>query len=243
MIPKVIHYCWFGGKPLPKAAIRCIDSWKKHFPGYEIRQWNESNYDVRKIPYTAEAYEAKKYAFVSDYARFDILCEHGGVYFDTDVEAIGSFEDILAKGAFMGCETDGADVNPGLGMAAVPGLPIYREILDHYQSQHFLRTDGSLNMETVVSRTTRILAAHGLKNEPGVQQVAGVRVYPKEYFNPLDNNTGVMAVTGNTRSIHWYAMSWLPRRQLFIRRITRQFHRFFGIDCFARVKGRRGKKK
>ena len=236
MIPKVIHYCWFGEKPLPKAAIRCIDSWKKHFPDYEIREWNESNYDVRKIPYTAEAYGAKKYAFVSDYARFDILYEQGGVYFDTDVEVLRPFEDILTQGAFMGRESDGADVNPGLGMAAAPGLALYREVLDHYQDQHFLRGDGSLNMETIVSRTTGILRAHGLKNEPGVQQVAGVRVYPKEYFDPLDNNTGEITVTENTHSVHWYAMSWLPKRQQIIRRITRRFHRVFGADCFRFLK-------
>lgn len=109
MIPKKIHYCWFGRKPLPESAKKCIASWKKFFHDYEIIEWNEDNYDVNKIPYIQQAYEAKKYAFVSDYARFDVLYQYGGVYFDTDVEVIRPFEDILEKGAFMGCETDGAD--------------------------------------------------------------------------------------------------------------------------------------
>lgn len=104
MIPKVIHYCWFGGNPLPNIAVKCINSWKKYFPDYEIIEWNESNFDLFSCDYCREAYDAKKWAFVSDYARFKILYEHGGVYFDTDVEVIKSMDDILQKGAFIGRE-------------------------------------------------------------------------------------------------------------------------------------------
>ena len=107
MIPKIIHYCWFGHNPLPESAIKCIESWKKFFPDYEIREWNEDNFNVDIIPYTKDAYEAKKYAFVSDYARFWILEKFGGLYFDTDVEVIKSMEDIIAEGAFLGAEIDG----------------------------------------------------------------------------------------------------------------------------------------
>ena len=106
MIPKIIHYCWFGRNPLPELAQKCIASWKKYLPDYEIKEWNEDNFDVNIIPYTAEAYAAKKYAFVSDYARFWILYKYGGIYFDTDVEVIRPIDDIIAKGNFMGCETD-----------------------------------------------------------------------------------------------------------------------------------------
>ena len=106
MIPKVIHYCWFGRNPLPPFAVKCIESWKKFLPGYEIKEWNEDNFDVNIIPYTQEAYEARKYAFVSDYARFYILYHHGGIYFDTDVEVIKSIDDIIERGAFMGCENE-----------------------------------------------------------------------------------------------------------------------------------------
>ena len=106
MIPKVIHYCWFGRNPLPPLAVKCIESWKKFLPGYEIKEWNEDNFDVNIIPYIQEAYEARKYAFVSDYARFYILYHHGGIYFDTDVEVIKSIDDIIERGAFMGCENE-----------------------------------------------------------------------------------------------------------------------------------------
>lgn len=104
MIPKIIHYCWFGRNPLPLLAVKCIESWKRYFPDYEIREWNEDNFNVNMIPYTREAYEAKKYAFVSDYARFYILYYYGGLYFDTDVEVIKPMNDIIERGAFMGCE-------------------------------------------------------------------------------------------------------------------------------------------
>ena len=104
MIPKIIHYCWFGGNPLPELAIKCIESWKKYLPDYEIKEWNESNFDINCCAYVREAYEAKKWAFVSDYARFWILYQHGGLYFDTDVELIKSIDDLIVKGAFMGCE-------------------------------------------------------------------------------------------------------------------------------------------
>ncbi len=131
-IPKIIHYCWFGGNPLPQMAQRCIDSWKKYLPDYEIKQWDETNFDVNIIPYTRQAYEAKKYAFVSDYARFLILYQYGGLYFDTDVEVIKPLDDIVAKGPFMGCQdkyTPRGDVYslhvaPGLGLGVYAGHPI-----------------------------------------------------------------------------------------------------------------------
>lgn len=106
MIPKIIHYCWFGRGPLPELAQKCIASWKKYLPDYEIKEWNEDNFDVNIIPYTAEAYQAKKYAFVSDYARFWIMYHYGGIYFDTDVEVIRPMDDIVANGNFMGFEVD-----------------------------------------------------------------------------------------------------------------------------------------
>lgn len=236
-IPKKIHYCWFGRNPLPKSALKCIESWKKYFPDYEIIQWNEDNYDVNKIKYTREAYQAKKYAFVSDYARFDILYHEGGVYFDTDVEVIKSFDDILANGAFMGCEIDGlTSVNPGLGIAVAPGLGIYKEILNYYAGQNFLNEDGTINQETVVTKTTKILREQGMKNVKEIQKIGGITIYPKEYFNPMNNNTGVIDITENTHSIHWYSMSWISPGMRMKSRITRVFHRLFGENCFAAIK-------
>lgn len=213
MIPKIIHYCWFGGKPLPKLAQKCIASWKKFLPNYEIKRWDESNFDLNACAYVQEAYQAKKWAFVSDYARFAILYKYGGLYFDTDVEIIKPLDDLLARGGFMGLEQDGpkAIVAPGLGLAATHGLDLYREILDIYHMRHFLNSDGSLNTTTVVTYTTEILRKHGLQDKPGIQQVAGITIYPKEYFCPKDYVTGKLTVTPNTVAIHHYTASWFSK--------------------------------
>lgn len=244
MIPKKIHYCWFGGKPLPKSARKCIDSWIKFFPGYEIIEWNEKNYPIDKIGYIREAYNAQKYAFVSDYARFDILYHEGGIYFDTDVEVVRDFTDILDKGPFMGCEIDGngssseeiIQVNPGLGIAAEKEMTFYKEVLDYYETQHFCNEDGVLNVETIVLKITRLLKERGLKNNQMIQNVAGITIYPKEFFNPRESNTGVLTMTKNTHSIHWYTMSWLSNKDRMKTSITRVCHQVFGVDCFERFK-------
>lgn len=209
-IPKVIHYCWFGGNPLPALAEKCISSWKKYFPGYDIRRWDESNYDVDKIPYTREAYKAKKYAFVSDYARFDILHEYGGIYFDTDVEVIRPMDDIIAAGPFMGCENAyNPEVNPGLGLGVNPGQGPYAEILEMYKNLKF----DPEHLTTVVTYVTAYLCTRGLKNIPGIQEIDGIKIYPKDYFCPIDYKTGQMEITGNTCSIHHFAESWHGSRE------------------------------
>lgn len=244
MIPKIIHYCWFGRNPLPDSAVKCINSWKKFFPDYEIKEWNEDNFDVNIIPYTREAYEAKKYAFVSDYARFWILYKYGGLYFDTDVEVIKPMDDIVNRGPFMGVEVDsesesqlvvtGLGVNPGLGLGVTPGLELYKEILEYYVPLHFVNDDGSLNQITIVKHTTNVLIENGLKQTSDLQNVAGVWIYPRDYFNPLDSLTGKLTITENTRSIHWYMNSWSNRSKLY-RYLSKLSHRICGLT-FHRLK-------
>lgn len=222
MIPKVIHYCWFGHNPLPELAVRCIESWKIFLPDYEIKEWNEDNFDVEIIPYTREAYAAKKYAFVSDYARFYILYHYGGLYFDTDVEVIKPIDDIIAKGPFMGCEESATSVSckvkganlvttvaPGLGLGCNPGLGLYAEMLTIYQTLHFVDEKGNLNLKTVVQYTTDQLCRHGLKYVNEIQECAGIWIYPKEYFCPIDYKSRKLQLTKKTRTIHHYAASWL----------------------------------
>ena len=208
MIPKIIHYCWFGGNPLPPLAEKCIASWKKFCPDYEIKEWNEANYDVHKIPYISQAYNAKKYAFVSDYVRFDILYEYGGLYFDTDVEVLKPIDGLLQKGPFAGIERPGA-LNAGLGLASRQREPIYKEILDAYKSAVFINSKGELDLTTVVTRVSDIFYKHGFTKEDKVQNVAGITIYPVEYFSPKDIKTGELKITHNTYTIHHYAASWV----------------------------------
>lgn len=208
MIPKKIHYCWFGGKPLPEDAKKCIASWKKYFPDYEIVEWNESNFDFAACRYSNDAYLAKKWAFVSDYARFKILYEHGGIYFDTDVEVIRPFDDIVDAGPFMGCET--VDMcAPGLGLGAEPGMDLYRQILDMYESISFLKEDGSINTDvTVVGYVTNVLRDNGFEGNGTIEKVCGVSIYPVDYFCPMNYVTYELVITENTRSIHYYTATW-----------------------------------
>lgn len=214
MIPKTIHYCWFGGSPLPEFALKCIASWKKYLPEYEIKEWNENNFNVNKIPYIKEAYTERKFAFVSDYARFYILYQFGGLYFDTDVELIKPLKPLIDKGAFMGCEHTTKEnlstlgVNPGLGFGVPPKLSILKEILDFYEKQHFILQNGRRNPMTIVDITTYFLQKYGLKYIDGIQSIAGINIYPKEYLCPKDFETGVLQITNNTYSIHHFDFSW-----------------------------------
>ena len=241
MIPKVIHYCWFGRNPLPESAVKCINSWRKHFPDYEIKEWNEDNFDVNIIQYTKEAYEAKKYAFVSDYARMWILYHFGGLYFDTDVEVIKPMDDIVERGPFMGIEDESnlsvhPFVNPGLGLGANPGLPLLKEILDYYEDMHFLLEGNTHNMFAIVKITTDVLCKHGIESSNNIQNVASVWIYPSDYFNPFDNNTGKLIVTNNTRSIHWYSKTWMRKQNPLRTWLVRRIHRYFGNDSLAWLK-------
>lgn len=225
MIPKIIHYCWFGRGPLPELAQKCIASWKKYLPDYEIKEWNEDNFDVNIIPYTAEAYQAKKYAFVSDYARFWILYRYGGIYFDTDVEVIRPIDDIIERGNFMGFETDPkpqlkadaseASVAPGLGLGVNPGLGLIKKMLDFYEGRHFEFVPGGIGQLTIVHIATEVLRKAGLKQQQGIQQVDDMWIYPAEYFCPINLKTGRIHVKPNTRTIHHYAGTWQDKHFSF----------------------------
>lgn len=227
MIPKIIHYCWFGGKELPKSAKKCISSWRKYLPEYEIKRWDETNFDVNIIPYTAQAYAAKKYAFVSDYARFWILYKYGGLYFDTDVELIKPIDDIIAAGPFMGRETPyDKDCNPkylgvapGLGLGIGIGNPFIGELMSIYEKKNYTIVSGASNPETVVTITTELLCSKGLKNTSDIQQIEGINIYPSDYFCPISTKDGKLRITDNTRSIHWYDQSWQSPWRKYGRRL------------------------
>lgn len=243
MIPKKIHYCWFGGKPLNQLGEKCLASWKQFFPDYEIIRWDESNFDVNCCDYVREAYAAKKWAFVSDYARYQILYQWGGIYFDTDVEVIRPMDDLVAAGSFMGCEQDRpSHVAPGLGLGTEPGLALYKELLEEYHSRHFTNADGSCNLKTIVEYTTEALRRHGLADADEVQTVAGINIYPKEYFNPMDMSSGRLVITGNTRSIHHYAASWENKKNVFRGKVYRFIYRHLGEGAAEMLRRVLGKK-
>lgn len=237
MIPKIIHYCWFGRNPLPESAQKCIASWRKFLPDYEIKEWNEDNFDVNIIPYTQKAYEAKKYAFVSDYARFWILYHYGGLYFDTDVEVIKPFDDIVEFGPFMGLEIDGIKegtkiaINPGLCLGVDSGRDIYLDILEEFRKMSFFTEDGRINLYTMIPMVTKKFLTLGLQNNGLVQTISGINIYPQCYFNPLDDSTGLLQISASTHSIHWYSKTWMDRNphwwvmiKRFLRRGIRLIH-------------------
>ena len=227
MIPKIIHYCWFGGNPLPELAVKCIESWKKFCPDYEIKEWNETNFDLDCCDYVKEAYSAKKWAFVSDYARFWILYHEGGLYFDTDVEIIKPIDEIVKRGSFMGCETIG-QCNPGLGLAAEAGLELYREILEFYKKKHFFNKDGIADTTTIVIYVTNILKNHGWAGEEKIQKIEEILIYPQEYFCPMDYETGKVVITQNTYTVHHYTASWHSKTEDRIINISRFCNNYFG---------------
>ena len=238
MIPKIIHYCWFGGKPLPKSAEKCVASWKKYLPDYEIKRWDESNFDVNAIPYTREAYAACKFAFVSDYARFWILYHYGGVYFDTDVEVIRPIDDIINRGGFLGVESNRNGiytVNPGLGFAATQGTAVIGEMVNLYSTFHFINTDGASDLKNIVEITTDYLSSKGLQNTDEIQDCCGFTIYPKDYFCPIDYDTRELKITENTRTIHHYAESWVPRSTRFKNALSRLCGKRF-MSCLIRIK-------
>lgn len=230
MIPKTLHYCWFGRKPLPKSALKCIKSWRKHLPDYEIREWNEDNFDVYSIPYTRDAYKEGRYAFVSDYARFKILYEYGGVYFDTDVEVVRPIDDLVKRGAFMGWERADAlgnvHVAPGLGLAAPKGYPLYEVIIDGFARLDYYMEDGQWNRYTMIPLVTDLLKGKGLKIDGTMQTVDTLTVYPADYLCPMDSLTGKITLTENTHAIHRYTMSWLPKSTQWRVRVMRVVRKF-----------------
>ena len=219
-IPKIIHYCWFGGNPLPELAHKCIASWRKYLPDYEIKEWNEHNFDVFQSPYVAEAYRLKRYAHVSDYARFWILYHYGGVYFDTDVEVIRPLNDILARGSYMGFECQegtsydnpNGNVNPGLGMAVGKEHPFIAKMVDYYNHHHYVRWNGKSTGNITLKVTGSLDYDHKKILEGGIVSVNDLLIYPIEYFCPLNYYTGKLNVTDNTRTIHHYMASWVKKR-------------------------------
>ncbi len=208
VISKVIHYCWFGRNPIPDQYKKWMESWRRFCPDYEIIEWNEDNYDVTKNAYMREAYQNKKWGFVSDYARMDIIYEHGGIYLDTDVELIGSLDELLYQPAFMGFESE-KSVAAGLGFGAVAGLEDIRELRDLYDTLHFVNGDGSLNLKTIPIYQTEVLKNRGLKLNGEYQRIGNITVYPEKMFAGKSMYSRRIRLKPYSKSIHHYDASWI----------------------------------
>lgn len=226
MIPKIIHYCWFGGKTLTPLAQKCVESWRRVMPDYEIKRWDESNYNFKKNAFTANAYGQKKWGFVPDYARLDIIYNHGGIYFDTDVEALKPFDEFLKYSAFCGFESN-YFVALGLGFGAEKGNKIIKEFMQTYENTNFKISDKILKQTSLYTKmhakkwqeenclpspilqTQFLVEKYGLKQNNTRQSLDGIEIFPSSYFAPK-NNANSPIRTNNAYSIHWYAASWLP---------------------------------
>lgn len=216
-IPKTIHYCWFGSNSFGDVERSCMASWRAYCPNWEMKQWDESNFDVRCNAFVAGAYKRRKWAFVSDYARFRVLYEEGGVYLDTDVELLHPLDVLLDHAPYMGFERDADEltgtigaVNAGLGMAFPPHHPFVKSVLDVYERAEFPQ-EGNLGDYTVVEVVTNLLEKQGMKVIDGCQVVAGVTLLPRRYLDPMDRWTGDVNLTPDTVSIHRYGASWVSR--------------------------------
>ena len=222
MIPKIIHYCWFGRGEKPPLAKKCIASWHKFLPDYEIKEWNEDNYNITKNAYMAAAYKEKKYGFVPDYIRSDLIYEYGGFYFDTDVEVIKPLSSLFQYKGIMGFESK-EFVAGGLIIAGEKGLEIFKEMRDIYDSISFYNDDGSLNLLPSPAYNTEVLLKHGLKKNGEKQEVAGVTIFPTDFFCPKPSQFGKINITENTLTIHHYAASWIGPKQRFANLMIRIF--------------------
>lgn len=234
MIPKKIHYCWFGRGEKSALTIKCIESWKKFCPEYEIIEWNENSFCIEQYPYAKYCYNNKKWAFLSDFARLVIIKEQGGLYFDTDVEILKSFDDLLLYDAFYGFENN-ENINTGEGFGAVKEHPTVIAMLQEYLD---LKPDknGIYPSVPCPGLNTKALIPFGLQLNGKRQNIAGAEILPVDYLNPYDDPTGILNKTGNTYSIHWYSKSWINKWVVYRSKILKPVHRIFGEDCFSWLK-------
>lgn len=233
-IPKKIHYCWFGNNPKSELINSCIESWKKFACDYEIIEWNETNFDVTKYKYARQAYKEKKYAFVSDVARFEILFHEGGIYLDTDVELIKNIDEFLDNELFMGYDQNGL-VATGLIVGSLNNNLVLKKILTYYNEHEFLLPNGRPNTTTVVTIVGDILKDSGFILDGAYANKNGVVLYPSTYFDPYDYENQVMNITENTYSIHHYAASWKSSKDIKIYKIGLVIKKIVGNSLYEKI--------
>lgn len=227
MIPKTIHYCWFGHSPLPGEVLDCIKSWYKFCPDYEIKQWDESNFDVGLHPYVKEAYEAKKWAFVTDFARLWILEREGGIYLDTDVELVSTLDSLFQHSCTFGEEIHGR-INTGIGFATEAHHPAIQAMLSQYDNVHFSQGDDIFDMTPCPIRNTAALVSLGYRKQAGLIPNIDCMVFPPEYMSPINPETGEKTITARTLSIHHFSGSWKSDEEKRNYRLKKKLQKIFG---------------
>ena len=232
-IPKVIHYCWFGKGKLPSLAEKCIESWKKYCPDYKIVCHNEENFDISQNRYAKEAYEAKKWAFVSDYARLKVLYDEGGIYLDTDVEIIKPIDSLIKEAGYMGFDDNGV-ISTGLGFACEKANELVARLLSDYDDISFIRPDGTYDLTPCPDRNSETLKKLGMDFEIKDQVFMGIHMLPEDYLCPIKYYTGKKKITKNTYSIHHFSASWtsaIAKRTLFVKRVI-------GVELYDKLYGK-----
>lgn len=228
-IPKIIHYCWFGGKEKPDNVQKCIESWKKYLPEYKLIEWNEQNFEVNNLRYTKEAYHAGKYAFVSDVARIEALYKYGGIYMDTDVEVLRTFNSLLDAKCILGMEEK--EYVATSFMAFESKHPLVKEFIDLYQNLSFYDKNGKIITGTNVAKLTNMLIKKGFVRENYYQELKdGIRIYPKEYFSPYDYINCHYEITEKSYCVHHFAETWMSTKEQFKKKIKRNLVKIIGVD-------------
>ncbi len=233
MIPKKIHYCWFGRGEKPKLAAKCIKSWKKYLPDYEIIEWREDNFDLDMYPYVREAYDARKFAFVTDVVRLWAMYTYGGIYMDTDVEVLKPLDSLREFEAVSGFESE-AQIPTGL-MACREGFALFKELLDEYDGLHFVKPDGTFDTTPNTARITDKCLKYGLQLNGKQQTVAGFTLLPADYLCPKSWETGKIKLTQNTVCIHHFSGSWMTGKKktaLWLK----QHHLEWALHMFGKLK-------
>jgi len=235
VIPRIIHYCWFGRGPKPADALKNIEGWRQLHPDFEIIEWNEANFDTNVCDYVREAYAQRKFAFVSDYARGLALWQKGGVYLDCDVELVGRLDPFLHHVAFWGFEADEYVATSTIG--CVPAYPLIRDYLDQYRERHFICHDGTLDQTTNVVVINKLLELRGLSRS-GQKQVLPdcAVVYPMQVFSPLDYIMHTDHRDSTTVAIHHYQQTWGGSTQRWKKKLSRFLQKIIGQKLFPRLR-------
>ena len=234
-IPRIIHYCWFGGKEKPEIVKRCIKCWNDILVDYEIKEWNESNFDINSNLFVKQAYEAGKFAFVSDFVRVNALYNYGGIYLDTDVEVFKSFDDLLDNDSFWGFEEKNYIATSTIGCKK--GNKLIKEFLSKYDDKKFIFENGQENLETNVSIVSEIISSLGVEMNNKYQKIEGLATfYPQEYFSPYDYINCYSKATSNTYAIHHFYKSWLPTSVKIKSVIKKVIAKFIGGERIAKLR-------